>query len=143
MLSLHLWLLHERLRREAADSDNHAGASKLRQILHDRFCTDVELRVHAAGVRVRVGKWLNELEQRFYGYTYAFTQGLNGKEDLGLALWRNVLRSDESLPADTIPEDRKAYVQALVRYVKREAASLAMTDIKDVLAGNVRFDAYK
>jgi cytochrome b pre-mRNA-processing protein 3 len=37
------------------------------QAMYDTFQDDVEYRVHAEGVRVRVSKWLNELEQAFYG----------------------------------------------------------------------------
>lgn len=49
MLCLHVWLLLVRLRAEGKDG------KRLAQMLYDDFQDDVEVRVRAAGVKVRAG----------------------------------------------------------------------------------------
>jgi hypothetical protein len=66
MLCLHIWLLLVRLRAEGEDG------KELAQMLYENFTDDVEMRVRAEGVKVRVGKWLAELERMFYGSSVAY-----------------------------------------------------------------------
>lgn len=77
-LTLHVWLILSRLRREGA------RGKELSQVMYDTFQDDVEHRVHAEGVRVRVNKWLNELEQSFYGSALAYDKALQGGAGISL-----------------------------------------------------------
>ena len=70
MLSLHVWLVLQRLRGE----DMGEAGKGVSQAMYDTFQDDVEYRVHSEGVRVRVKKWLTELEQAFYGSSLAYDQ---------------------------------------------------------------------
>lgn len=47
-------------------------------------------------LQVRLNKWLNELEQMFYGMSFAFDKSLSGDEDMTSALLRNVYNDDKS-----------------------------------------------
>lgn len=124
-LVLHVWLVLSRLRRVPG------GAGKeLSQVMYDTFQDDVEHRVHREGVRVRVGKWLNELEQSFYGAALAYDEALRGGSgDLAKVLHRNVYHG----------EGDDARARTLERYVRRELGCLSMTEAGAVLEGRVRF----
>ena len=98
--------------------------------MYDTFQDDVEHRVHREGVRVRVGKWLNELEQSFYGAALAYDEALRGGSgDLAKVLHRNVYHG----------EGDDARARTLERYVRRELGCLSMTEAGAVLEGRVRF----
>ena len=151
LLGLHLWLALVRLRAEGEPG------KAVSQALYENFSDDVEARVRAAGVRVRVSKWLSELERMFYGAATAYDAavgaigggGESGKDGgattapqplpggapnaqaaLAAALLRNVYAGDEARSADA---------GALARYALRELACLALTESGAVLAGRVRF----
>ena len=152
LLCLHVWLLLVRLR---AEGSNGAQAA---QLLYDFFSDDAEVRVRAAGVRVRVSKWLAELEKMFYGAATAYDKALGspggggGKEGAGEdassfiarpfappadarralsdALLRNVFGDDAG---------RRAKAHLLSDYVIREIACLAQTGSDAVLDGRLRF----
>lgn len=132
LLCLHVWLLLVRLRSEGSDG------RKLSQLLYDNFQDDIEARVRAAGVKVRLSNQLTELEKQFYGSSIAYdkaaglTKSSQGgaQETLANALFRNVFQAN--------PE-RQASASVLERYVKRELACLSMTDGAAVMAGNIRF----
>lgn len=126
LLCLHVWLLLVRLRPEGPDG------KKLAQMMYDNFQDDVEGRVRKAGVKVRVGKQLTELEKQFYGSSLAYDKALKGEsgETLASALLRNVYQAD--------PGKKEAAVK-LERYVRRELACLSLTDSAAVMSGNVRF----
>lgn len=47
-------------------------------------------------LQVRLNKWLNELEQMFYGMSFAFDKSLSGDEDITGALLRNFYNDDKS-----------------------------------------------
>lgn len=55
-------------------------------------------------LQVRLSKWLNELEQMFYGMSFAFDKSLSGDEDITRALLRNFYNDDKSKlkPAETL-----------------------------------------
>lgn len=123
-LTLHVWLILSRLRREGA------RGKELSQVMYDTFQDDVEHRVHAEGVRVRVNKWLNELEQSFYGSALAYDKALQGGAgDLAKVLHRNVYHG----------EGDEGRARTLERYVRRELGCLSMTQSEAVLEGRVRF----
>ena len=126
-LVLHVWLVLRRLREEGE------SGKALAQVLYDTFQDDVEHRVHAEGVRVRVNKWLNELEQGFYGSALAYDNALTGGSgDLAKVLHRNVFHGEGD--AETLGRAKK-----LERYVRRELGCLAATNGKAVREGRVRF----
>jgi len=126
-LVLHVWLVLRRLREEGE------SGKALAQTLYDTFQDDVEHRVHAEGVRVRVNKWLNELEQGFYGSALAYDNALTGGSgDLAKVLHRNVFHGEGD--AETLGRAKK-----LERYVRRELGCLAATNGKAVREGRVRF----
>ena len=125
LLCLHVWMVLHRLKRQGPD------AKALAQDYYDYFQYDVEKRVHAEGVKVRVSKWLKELEKIFYGSAMAFDKAVDRPGGaLADALWRNTFAS----------EGDRAGAQALARYVRREVASLALTDLDAVLRGEVAFN---
>ena len=126
-LVLHVWLVLRRLREEGE------SGKALAQVLYDTFQDDVEHRVHAEGVRVRVNKWLNELEQGFYGSALAYDNALTGGSgDFAKVLHRNVFHGEGD--AETLGRAKK-----LERYVRRELGCLAATNGKAVREGRVRF----
>ena len=90
---------------------------------------------NAEGVRVRVGKWLSELEQTFYGSAVAYDKALQGSSgDLAKVLHRNVFMEGDA-GDDKATEGSKL----LERYVRRELASLSLTDGAAVLKGHIKF----
>jgi len=70
LLGLHMWLALVRLRAEGEPG------KAIAQALYENFSDDVEVRVRAAGVRVRVSKWLSELERMFYGAATAYDRAI-------------------------------------------------------------------
>lgn len=126
MLGLHVWMVLKRLRGKGD------AAKKAAQAMYDTFQDDVEHRVHAEGVRVRVGTLLNELEQQFYGSALAYDKALTGaKGELAKALYRNAFHQ----------EGDPGRARVLERYVRRELGCLNMTDLAVVLDGRIRFSA--
>eukprot|EP00192_Tetraselmis_astigmatica_P013456 CAMPEP_0117655458 /NCGR_PEP_ID=MMETSP0804-20121206/4289_1 /TAXON_ID=1074897 /ORGANISM="Tetraselmis astigmatica, Strain CCMP880" /LENGTH=320 /DNA_ID=CAMNT_0005461809 /DNA_START=75 /DNA_END=1037 /DNA_ORIENTATION=- len=129
LISLHVWLCLTRLRLEGKQGQ------QVSQTLYDLFQEDVEARVRAAGVKVRISKWLTELEQRFLGAATAYDKALKvpdmaeSKALLTEALWRNVYNG----------EGEMSQAHILQRYVRRELACLAITDSQAVLDGQIRF----
>lgn len=61
-------------------------------------------------VQVRLNKWLNELEQMFYGMSFAFDKSLTGDEVITGALLRNFYNDDKS---------KQKPAEILARYVTR------------------------
>ena len=65
-----------------------------------------------AFMQVRLNKWLNELEQMFYGMSFAFDKSLTGDEVITGALLRNFYNDDKS---------KQKAAEILSRYVTRLA----------------------
>ncbi|KAK9908990.1 hypothetical protein WJX75_005649 [Coccomyxa subellipsoidea] len=124
LLCLHVWLILVRLRAEGKNGKD------LAQMMYENFQEDVELRVRAEGVKVRVGKWLSDLEKNFYGSSMAYDKALQGEGDLTEALLRNVYGLDSG---------KRKRAEALAKYVQREVACLSMTDSEAVMSGQVKF----
>ncbi len=126
MLSLHVWMVLKRLRLEGKPG------KKISQIMYDEFQDDVEHMVRQAGVQVRLGKHLSELEKQFYGSCTAYDRaiGSDPPETLATALWRNVYQGDGG---------RKGASERLARYVQRGVACLAKTPSAAVLEGRISF----
>lgn len=126
MLCLHVWMVLKRLRLEGKPG------KKISQIMYDEFQDDVEHMVRAAGVQVRLGKHLSELEKQFYGSCTAYDRamGKDAREGLEGALWRNVYQGEAG---------KEAASGRLARYVQRGVASLAKTPSEAVLEGRISF----
>ena len=148
-----------RLRAEGA---NGAQAA---QLLYDFFSDDAEVRVRAAGVRVRVSKWLAELEKMFYGAATAYDKALGspggggggGGKEAGGGGGGGASSSFTARPFAPPADARRALSDALLRnvfgddaskrpkanllsdYVIREIACLAQTGSDAVLDGRLRF----
>lgn len=122
--SLHIWLCLARLREEGKEG------KEMSQALYDIFWEDVERRVYAAGVKVRVSKWLKELEEYFFGSSVAYDNALKGdSKALDEAVFRNVYGS----------QGNKTDAALLATYLRRERASLHMTNSEAVFKGCIRF----
>jgi len=107
------------------------------QELYDHFWAEMETRVRAEGVVVRLSKWMRELEGAFYGSSTAYDNALlasdgglpPGTHDpLAASLRRNVAMG-EGMATDSA---------LLARYVRYQIACLALTESPDVLAGASR-----
>jgi len=61
-------------------------------------------------LQVRLNKWLNELEQMFYGMAFAFDKSLSGNDVITGALLRNFYNDDKS---------QQKPAEVLSRYVTR------------------------
>lgn len=133
LLVLHVWLCLVRLRAEGRDG------AEVGQALYDLFFHDCELRVVATGVKVLISKWTTELEKNFYGAAAAYDGAMQPAappDALAQALWRNVFAEDGSeMPTGAAA----APVQALARYVRRETASLSMTESDAFMRGSIKF----
>ncbi|KAG6549688.1 hypothetical protein Mapa_008667 [Marchantia paleacea] len=133
MLLLHMWLTLVRLRAEGNDG------SKVGQSLYEIFNHDLEKRIVGEGVKMLISKWMKELEKNFYGAVEAYDAAMHPsavKDALARALWRNVFAEDDSL----MPTGAAAApIKSLARYVRREAACLALTDSESLLSGNILF----
>jgi len=122
---LHIWMLLDRLRSEGRDG------TRLTQMTYDKFQHDVELLVRQEGVKVRVSKWLKELEKNFYGACVAYDKAMKDEdqEELQRSLYRNVYHQ----------EGEEANAAFLAKYVRREVECLSLTDRKAMLAGHIQF----
>ena len=130
--SLHLWLTLVRLRAEG-DPGKLLG-----QELYDHFWAEMEARVRAEGVVVRLTKWMRELEGAFYGSASAYDSALAAQagglsvgqsDDLATALRRNVLMGSGRAEDGAL----------LARYVRHQLACLAATDGEAVMSGHISF----
>lgn len=127
LLCLHVWMVLVRLRLEKADGKD------LAQAMYEDFTDDVELRVHAEGVKVRVQKWLKELEKMFYGSCESYEKALKGEGTLADALLRNVY-------GDNVAQ--RGCATALAKYVERELACLNITPSKEMMAGRIQWSYF-
>lgn len=124
MRCLHVWLCLGRLRKEGED------AKEFSQIFYDAFQDNVERRVYDEGVRVRVRKWLQDLERTFYGNAVSYDKALDlGGAELVKALHRNVYEGEGDVER----------AKALERYVRHHLASLALTSTEALMDGRIRF----
>ena len=72
-------------------------------------------------MQVRLNKWLNELEQMFYGMSFAFDKSLSGDENITGALLRNFYNDDKS---------KQKAAETLARYTTRWVSGLPSTPCK-------------
>lgn len=130
LLVLHMWLCLRRLKEEGKEG------IELGQYLYEIYNHDLELRVSKAGVNLLLSKWMKELERIFYGNIVAYDAAIEKHGDLQNVIWRNVFSDDgTSKPS----EGALLSVQALTRYVRREASSLSLTGKDAIISGNFKF----
>ncbi|KAL8049948.1 hypothetical protein ABFX02_06G051800 [Erythranthe guttata] len=130
LLVLHMWLCLRRLKEEGKEG------VELGQYLYETYNHDLELRVSKAGVNLLLTKWMKELEKIFYGNIVAYDAAIGKQEDLQTVIWRNVFSDDgTSKPS----ESALLPVQAMARYIRREASCLSLTDKEAILSGNFMF----
>ena len=99
--------------------------------MFQQFKDDLEHLLIAEGVKARLSHWVKEAEERHYGRMIAFDRALSARDDdqLAAALWKNIYA----------PDGNPASVQEMLRYVSRELACLALTDLPAVLTANIAF----
>ncbi|XP_073143973.1 uncharacterized protein [Henckelia pumila] len=130
LLVLHMWLCLRRLKEEGKEG------VELGQYLYEIYNHNLEMRVSKAGVNLLLIKWMKELEKIFYGNIVAYDAALGKQDELQTVIWKNVFSDDGSTQPSTaalLP------VQAMTRYVRREASSLSLTDKEAILSGNFMF----
>lgn len=133
LLVIHMWLFLRRTKQEGKEG------LKFGQYLYELHNHDVEVRVSKAGVNLLLHRWMKDLEKIFYGNIVAYDAAMlpeAKQEELDNVLWRNVF-SDEG---SSKPNDAGLRaVQAMSRYIRREAACLSLTDKEALLSGNFMF----
>ena len=129
-LVLHMWMLMRRLRSDGEDG------KRVSQPLHEHFQTEVERRVRKVGVRVRVNKWLTELERAFYGTSLALDSAYDegSSSDLARALYKNLYLCEEG---------KASASTELAAYTECELDSLSITPSHAVLRGNIQFQPFE
>jgi len=128
MLSLHMFLLQNRLRGEGG------AAGEIAQVLIDEFFLDVDHSLRELGIGdVGVPKRMKKLAKMFYGRTAAYDDALEreDQEALAAALSRNVL------------PDAGVWPQAplLAAYVAEARRHLAAQPAESIVSGTVTFPA--
>ena len=130
LLSLHVWMIINRLSHKT-DRDTR----DFRQRFYNAFNADVEKRVHQAGVQIRVGKWLKQLEEIFYTSGIAMdkvvsAEGGESKETATDVITRVYFGGDET---------KRVQASLLAKYVQRELQCLKLTDDEAIFRGDVEW----
>lgn len=134
LLVLHMWLCLRRLKEEGKEG------VELGQYLYEIYNHDLELRVSRAGVNLLLTRWMKDLEKIFYGNIVAYDAAMlpEAKQDeLQNVIWKNIFSDDGASPVPNAAA--KHPVQALSRYVYREAVCLSLTDKEAIYSGNFTF----
>lgn len=136
LLVLHMWLCLRRLKEEGKEGVEFG------QYLYEIYNHDLELRVSKAGVNLLLTKWMKDLEKIFYGNVVAYDTAMlpeAKKDELPSVIWRNVFCDDGASEQDG---STVQVVQAMARYVRREASCLSLTDKEAMYSGNFRFTPF-
>jgi len=127
MIVLHAFLVFRRLKRA------HEETTDLAQALFDIMFSDMDQNLREMGVGdLGVGKRIKIMAEAFYGRLAVYETGLAGDDDeiLTDALRRHLFRKG-------FPEE--VDVANLIRYMRREAATLDALETSQLLAGEVTF----
>jgi cytochrome b pre-mRNA-processing protein 3 len=120
MISLHLFLVLERLKAGGTDTQD------VRQRLTNCFFLDMDRSLREMGVGdLSVGKKVRKMAEAFYGRVAAYSAALEPGGDVEAVLRRNVF-----------PDAPQQDVTALAAWVKAARSHLAT---QDVMAGGVNF----
>lgn len=123
MISLHLFLVLDRLKGEGAAGED------FRQRLTDGFFLDMDRSLREMGVGdISVGKKVRKMAESFYGRVRAYDAALAKGEGLGDALRRNLF-----------PDSPHQDVSALVDWVGAARAALQQQETARLMAGEVTF----
>lgn len=123
MISLHLFLLLERLKGEGP------AVEKTRQSLTDAFFLDMDRSLREMGVGdLSVGKKVRKMAEAFYGRVKAYAVALERGDGLEDALRRNFH-----------PGDDEASVSALANWVIETQDNLRRQAVADIMSGRVVF----
>jgi cytochrome b pre-mRNA-processing protein 3 len=120
VVCLHAFLVLRRLKGSDADF-----AQTLFDLMFQDF--DRNLREMGAG-DLGVGRHVKAMAQAFYGRIRAYERGLDGAEDLGEALKRNLYGTGTPSPGQ---------LAAMADYVRCRAAGLAAVPVETLLAGQL------
>jgi len=126
LIAVHTFLVLNRLKAD------HAASADLAQELFDTMFADLDRGLRELGASdIGVGRHVKEMAKGFYGRILAYDQSLASEDDaLATALRRN-------LYGTVTPPD--ASVEAMARYIRREAATLAAQGLEGFLAGKINF----
>jgi len=126
LICLHAFLYLQRLKRE------HPQAVPLAQRFFDTMFTDFDRSLREMGTGdLSVGREIKAMAQAFYGRVAAYERGLAGDDTvLQPALARNLFGTAPPKPS---------CLDAMARYMRREAAQLNRQEADDLLAGRVSF----
>ena len=127
LLSLHAFLVLNRLKRERAETRAFA------QSLFNIMFADLDRGVREMGATdVGVGRHVKAMARGFYGRIAAYEKGLGDEAELAAALRRNLFGT-------VVPEDGQ--IDRAARYVRRQIAALATAPSDRLLAGDAPFAA--
>lgn len=127
LIGLHVFLLIERLRRDAEPGP------RLAQAVFDAMFADMDHNLRELGVGdLSVGKRVRAMWEAFHGRASAYGAALRSGDAAALAdaITRNLWRGDEPLDGAAV---------ALARYVKAQASHLAKQPLAALHAGRVSF----
>jgi cytochrome b pre-mRNA-processing protein 3 len=123
MISLHLFLLLDRLKGEGA------AVEKLRQSLTDTFFEDMDRSLREMGVGdLTVGKKVRKMAEAFFGRVKAYAVALTSGSGLEDALRRNIH-----------PGKAEASVEALAAWVRTAQSELQSQPVAAIMTGKVQF----
>lgn len=123
MISLHVFLLLDRLKGEGPDVE------KTRQALTDVFFDDMDRSLREMGVGdLSVGKKVRKMAEAFYGRVKAYAAALDRGAGLEEALRRNIH-----------PDSEHASVTELAEWVRDCRVDLQRQTVADIMAGRVSF----
>ena len=126
VIALHVFLVLHRLK--SSNPATHGLAQKL----HDHFFADMDrcLREMGAG-DLGVGKRVKRMAEGLYGRISAYEAALSDDGAAASALRRNLY--------GTQPEVSDRTIEAMMDYLRRQAAALAEQETSDLQAGRVSF----
>lgn len=127
LISLHVYLLLRRLRRE------HERTDKLAQRVFDAMFADMDRSLREMGAGdVGVGPKVKKMAKAFYGRISAYDAGVDGEAGmLEDALRRNLY--------GTVPEPDPDSVGAMAEYLRSNDAALARQGTDALMAGRIAF----
>lgn len=124
MISLHLFLVLDRLRGRGAETD------AFRQQLTDGFFLDMDQSLREMGVGdLAVGKKVRKMAEAFYGRVTAYSAALE-KNDTALT---------EALARNVYAHAASPHAPALAEWVKQARAGLQTQDEATLMRGEVQF----
>lgn len=131
MISLHVWIFHNRFKVDYNLSGEFSGR-RMQEQLFERFWEDAVMRIRNAGIaEISVNKQLENVQKAtfddLFGYDAAIKVDDDDNMEMAAAIWKGVFREAEN--ADT------EAVLRLADYAKREVFSVMLQPKEDVYRG--------